>query len=662
MTNGSPSECAGRLGVESLSSEMVDVTVTDSVIDTWWDSIHIGSGPSRVRLLGDNQINGWLWFYDGDDGPVAGLDDKVVVQPTGQTSIDGSVVFHGGDDRLVLKAGAGQPCIALVGATCSSSITIRGELQFGDGDDALVLHAGSGKLAHFDIHGPAFNLERLDKSGSGTVRLPRDLHVVAPRSAFSLRDGTLVLRGALDLGARGTMTIRDAGRLSFEAGDVSSSPLDHGSVRAGGGLWFVEGAHPALQLELDSELVRDPVRRARAMEALRDHGIRVLGAGTRIHERSARRVLPRYDVPLLLTATGAPVAHPRDALPGNLVDGDTGRTVIVNISDPVPPKPGKEPPPRAPHLPERPWSGGPGLMAALTDQTLGGSTDAASGFSAGSPGLVGTDIRGVDESVWTRAFAGDVGGATLSGVTVGVDHPLGQGFRARFAATPSASAASSRDAASLEGSVLALGAGWSDGALSADLQLARSDASVDERSLSPLVGPLTTRQLSSAQTHLEARAGLSLDAGPLVFKPSFSAFGGLVERDPHTAHADLFAVDVPALERGYHGWGARIVASPRSWLPAATGVRWRPTFSLSNRSTDTGGPDFVALRHRHIDGVLDFVSDAPARVLPETEMSASFSLDVGGRSDDWSLSFGAIVAERDGDTDAAVRARFGLRF
>ncbi len=127
-------------------------------------------------------------------------------------------------------------------ANMTATTTIRGDVAFGDGSsDSLTFstcrqadinetnNACAGEsLSLGDLtldHTGAFTgLEQISKIGSGTLRLT---DLTSQGSTMALQDGDLRLRGHLDLGSSGTLTIHDASRLIF--GKTAS---DHDRITA----------------------------------------------------------------------------------------------------------------------------------------------------------------------------------------------------------------------------------------------------------------------------------------------------------------------------------------------------------------------------------------------------------------------------------------------
>ena len=178
-------------------------------------------GGRGVLNLADSRLAGNVLFADGD------YDDVLsITQRSGSGRIGGSVNFRGGDDELALDIAGGQ---------------------------------------HFVFGGPIFGLHTLTKKGGGWARFADAVHFSG--SSLNLDDGYLVIAGHLNIGD-GTLTVRNAGRLVFEAGlgGVLGDALGFGQISVGR-LHFEGDGRPFVLIQLDEGLSKDQADQARKLLA-----------------------------------------------------------------------------------------------------------------------------------------------------------------------------------------------------------------------------------------------------------------------------------------------------------------------------------------------------------------------------------------------------------
>ena len=198
---------------EGTANESIDVSMSGGSITTTGSSanpIHFASSAAAKTLA---------------------LRGATLTAPSGGTAVH----FGGtGNDKLTV--------LGHDTANMTATTTIRGDVAFGDGsNDSLTFSTcrqadidetnnacadeslSLGDLT-LDLTGAFTGLEQISKIGSGTLRLT---DLTSQGSTMALQDGDLRLRGHLDLGSRGTLTIHDASRLIF-----GKTATDHGRITA----------------------------------------------------------------------------------------------------------------------------------------------------------------------------------------------------------------------------------------------------------------------------------------------------------------------------------------------------------------------------------------------------------------------------------------------
>ena len=167
---------------------------------------------------------------------------------------------------------------------------IDGDVAFGGGgDDTLIINALA-DLGLSGITGDVTGVEDMIKRGSGTARVN---NVTFTGSSLTIEEGSLNVRGHVDLGTDGTVTVEDAGRLTMEIGDVGNDADDHGRVTAGGGV-TLEGDDPAVFAAYDPGLT-DAQRDSAAQAHLQSDGFTPFSEGTEVTASSGADVTLRTE-------------------------------------------------------------------------------------------------------------------------------------------------------------------------------------------------------------------------------------------------------------------------------------------------------------------------------------------------------------------------------
>ena len=261
---------AGMTGLRALTYgrgtatvEMTGGTVTASAVD---DPATAGVDEGGIGI----------WAGTGDDGMAsvtvggnAVVRAPVAARLVGGTTrltlnngfLDGDVEFGDGADTLE-ASGFGY---------------IGGDVSFGGGQDTLVLNVDT-EIGVSSIAGSVTGLEEMFKRGPGIARVH---DVTFTGSSLVVEEGRLNVRGHLDLGADGTATIKDSGRLTMEIGDVGANPEDHGRMTAGGGV-TLEGGQPAVFAAYDPGLTDE--QKGAAGSIFKRRGSRCLARGTKPHD------------------------------------------------------------------------------------------------------------------------------------------------------------------------------------------------------------------------------------------------------------------------------------------------------------------------------------------------------------------------------------------
>lgn len=535
-----------------------------------------------------------------------------------------------------------------------------------------------------------------DISGVGTLikRCPgiaRLQDVTFSGSRMVLEEGGLEIRGSVDLGSEGTVTVHDATRLTILVGDVTEDADDHGSLTAGGGVTFLQaqGAEeaPTIHVQVAPEAAGKAAAIQTALEAgdvqpIRAQIMKRAGDGTP-EGTEARAVTEATDgettvIGRFSSAGTASIDVPEgkglgvaegieepEAAGGGGGGGDSGPAIAIGGGALLA------------------FIFGSGLFddagaeeAALddcADARRGGWCTSLSLAAPGSPAAVEERARLGGLETWTRLVGTDtavpaagIADATAESLSLGMDARLPGGFRLGVAATPEMAASKSwrpgaASGAALQGSRFALRAGWRDGPLFADAELSQgryeSRATLDN----PAVGGALSGTLGLVQRQARATAGARIDLGGVRLTPALSPFAGALRQDAWTAESAALTADVPGASRRYSGVKAGLGVASAAWLPGPGGLRWRPDLRFSALSVDTDGPSSLAMRQSDKAGVLSFASRGAMADLPRRVHGLAAAATVAG-SGDWRLRVGYAGMEVDGDMEHGAGLRLQARF
>ncbi len=642
LTFGGGTAAVEMTGGTVVASAVDDPATTD--IDERgigvWASTGIG-GMAEVAVKGGAQVRAPL---------AAGLEGGTTALTLDNGFLLGDVEFGDGDDTL----------------TVSDFGYIAGDVSFGGGKDTLVFDVGPTRGVS-GIAGSVTGLHMMTKSGTGSARVH---DATFSGSALMVEDGGLIVRGHLDLGNTGSVTVHDAGRLTMEIGDIAADSEDHGRITAG--VVVLEGGDPALFAALDSGLSDE--QKDAAQQRLRTEGFTPLGEGTGLDTPHAEGAQLRTEL-----ETG------EERTVGTVETSDDGTVAMLDESEDlgVAPETVTEPPaPPAPSAPSAPSRGG-GSDGGKAIAIFGGSAFVFALFDLFDLFDVGPDDEepmtgefasvssfaqrtggaGAGTAYWVHALSGDApvlpgAAGSLRGARMGFDTRLGNGFHIGMSGAPQLEAGATDNA--FAGRRYALRGGWRSETFYANVGLSRGDyrartAFANLDGLGDLSGTFgLSHERSSAA--VGARSGI----GRLRVDSSLSLFAGSVEQESWTAESAALRAQVPAVSQRYDGWKARLALSSGDWLKTGS-VRWRPTLNLATARVSTDGPDSVWLRQSDKAGVLSFDAAASVDELPRTMHALGTGLSIA-RGEAWTLRGGYMAMLADGEPAHAAVARFRLRF
>ncbi len=649
-----------------------DVTVSGAGVPglralTW------GDGTATVEMTG-----GTVVASAADDPATADADESGIgiwastgAEGTARVTVGGGTVrapvaarLEGGTTRLTLRDGAfleGDVSFGTGADTLETAGYIGGDVSFGAGEDTLLFDVRDGIAS---VEGAITGLEDMIKRGAGTARVH---DATFTGSTLVVEQGNLEVRGHLNLGAEGRVTVKDAARLTALIGDIAARSTDHGRVTAGGGI-ALEGADPAIFASYDPTL--SAAQKAAAKQAL-EGGVALVSEGTR---------LTATGTVTLRTASGNTVGTVETSEAGGatitLAEGEN-----LSTADPAREEDRKE----QTTEPEEPVAAaaakdddkktalaiGGGVFSALAlieffdlfDVMFGDSAPAADGFAAWAPSTERTSEAGTGIVWWGQAMTGETpvpasAAGALHGLRMGATARLGDGFHLGLSGTPRM--AGEIDGNALAGHRYALRGGWESDALFANVDVAQGDylaqttfANLD--GLGRLSGAFGLRH-----ERTRAEMGARLELAGLRLDPSFSLFAGSLDRAAYTATSAALRSEIPALSQRYDGWKARVSLAPADWLEAGT-LRWRPELNLATARIATDGPEGLRVRQADRAGVLHFTTPAVAESLPRTMHAAGAAVSLA-RAGDWTLRGGYMALVADGEPIHAAAARFRLRF
>ena len=306
-----------------------DVTVTGAGM-TGLRALTYGAGTATVEMTGGTVTASAADDPATDDADESGIGIWAGTGATGtaRVTVRGGRVraplaarLEGGTTRLTLADGAfleGDVSFGAGADTLETAGYIGGDVSFGTGEDTLLFDVRDGVAS---IEGTITGIEDMIKRGTGTARVH---DATFAGSSLAVERGSLNVRGHLDLGADGTVTVEDAGRLTMEIGDIAADTTDHGRVTAGGGI-TLKGATPGVSAAYAPAL--DAAQRTAAASVLRSGEVKLVSAGTRFTTSSG--VAPT------LQTTDDETGEAKTV--GTLETTETGTTATLNPDEDLPP-------------------------------------------------------------------------------------------------------------------------------------------------------------------------------------------------------------------------------------------------------------------------------------------------------------------------------------
>ena len=641
-----------------------------------------GRGTATVRVVGgevsaEHATGRGLWARSGAAGRV----DATIAggaEVTARTAGNIAAQFQGGTTnvRLLDSTLAGR----VVFGTGRDTFTIRngrvtGAIAFSSGANTLNVHDDAWLERGFSTLGT------LNKRGSGNL-VVRGNATFSPGGRAVVENGGLTFTGQFNLGPRGTMRIHDSARLTAVLANPSARPR----ITAPGGLTFDGDAELFVQVAPGITLAQE--RGYLTQSRFRLANVNPIRNATPVTARTAGPVALRtVRGPSSVVEVGhIPLANGRTQMAQTVVRSGA-RLGVFDLDAP----------------------------ANIGDLTAGAATVASGAASlldaASEPGLrlggevaaLGAALFGVfdaevteyaqeqtplDETsamhgflesrardggleYWARSWAGDApvvsggGEATVRGYALGVDAPLGAGFRLGVATVPAV--ASSSDVgragtrARLDGARYALRAGWRGEVLHAGLSLSQGRYEAQSVFDNPVAGGGLAGRHALAQDHVHLGAGARMTWRGMQVTPAVSAHAGVLHHGAHTAHGSVFRADVPGFSQRYHGWRSELRLAPERWLRGPGSLRWRPTLHLYSQRTQTTAPDSLEVVQHDRAGVLSLNSRARVSDLPRTVHGLGATVDAV-HSESWRVQLGIAGMRSDGESDQAVLARLHVRF
>lgn len=643
-----------------------------------------GRGTATVQVLGGEvRATYWsgrgLWARTGNAGQVnvtiaggstvaARAAGNIAAQFAGgrtnvrllDSTIAGRVVFGGGRDTFTVRNGR-----------------VTGAIAFAAGADTLNVHDDAWLERGFSA------LETLNKRGSGNL-------VVRGNATFSaggravVENGGLTFTGRFNLGSRGTMRIHDSARLTAVLANPSARPR----ITAPGGLTFDGDAELFVQVAPGITLAQE--RAYLTQNQFRRVNVTPIANGTRVTARTTGPVALRTARgPSSVVKVGyIPLANGRTRTAGTVVTSGV-RLGVFDLAAPA----------NLGDLSAGADSLAAGVSSLLSapgesDLMLGGGVaelgaalfgvfdaevpefaqeDTPHGEASTMHGFLESRARDGALEYWTRSWSGDTpvlaSGAesTVRGYALGVDAPLGAGFRLGAAAMPAVASSTVSNgrrtgaSARLDGARYALRAGWRGEVLHAGLSLSQGRYEAQSVFDNPVAGGGLAGRYDLAQDHVHLGAGARMTWRGIQVAPAVSAHAGEMHHGAYTAHGSVFRAAVPAFSQRYHGWKSELRLSPARWWRGPRSLRWRPTLHIYTQRTQTNAPGSLDVMQSDRAGVLSLSSRARVSGLPRTVHGLGATVDAM-RSENWRLQFGVAGILADGESDQAVLARLHVRF
>ena len=572
-----------------------------------------------------------------------------------ESTIDGGVKFGSGRDTLTIRNGR-----------------VTGDLDFGPGADTLNVHGDAW------LEGNVSGFRTLNLRGRGNLVVRGN--TAAPSARAVLENGGLTFSGHFNLGS-GSMHIHDPARLTAVL-DITSAPP---RITATGGLRF--DGEEELFVQVTSNITAG--HEETYLGRLRSTRFNPITNGTPIQGRTGQVALRTAHGPSTVVEVGhIPLSSGETRTAGTVVTSGV-RLGVVDLGAPedfgdlytgfrtvTPGLPSSASTWRGPDL--MLGGGVAELSAALfgifnAEITQFAHEETPDGEALAMPGLVDLRARDGGLEYWTRAWAGDspvlAGGveATVRGYALGVDAPLGEGFRLGVAGSPGVVVSSESEerrtgaAARLDGAQFALRGSWHGKVFHAGASLSQGRYEAQSVFDNPVAGGGLVGRFDLAQNHALLGAGARLNWSGMQVAPTVSAHAGVLHHGAYTANGSVFRAEIPAFSQRYHGWKSELRLSPARWWRGPRSLRWRPSLHLYTQRTQTTGPGALEVVQRDRAGVLSLSSRARVSGLPRTVHGLGATVDAV-RSKNWRLQLGVAGMRADGETDQTVHARLHVRF
>ncbi len=619
------------------------------------------------------------------------------------SEIHGDINFGRGRDRLTLNAGAvirgdidfGEDSGGYITLTPEQSALLPAgcavDLDAPSRGDVLCITVSERNAPTVHIHGEVRNANRFCKGGKGAAFLHQGISFKG--SQASIEDGLLILGDHMNLGASGTLTVKDRAALRFRIGE---NDQDYGRVTAGTVTFEDDDsdtdttATPNLQVSKKS---------GASVSETSLTGLEFINAGSILGKPQGGSAAPLSGSLSITNAQGGVVGTSTVSDAGgsrkklSFTNVEDVNRILVTQNDP-------DPGTRTPVAPDPGDSGNDGTNTPDDPGGGGGSSGGGSGgggiAALGSVALIlaminrspeADDPMSEDEETatelsvtavdskqydrvrqggmefWTRSFQDDLPTARATGVranatgwSLGINTRPNKGFQAGISATPEVSitalgkAPDSRQNALFSGSGHAIHGGYRGGVFFA--RATRTEGSYDAyNSLSdPLSGGTVAGLVKVRNRQSALTMGLVQDIHRMRVKPKVMWFSGQLDGSQYQAANSLMRAAAPATTHSYRGWGGGLSVASRGWLPTGSDWRWRPQMQWTAHRLYT--TDFVSegqLRYADRAGITSFTMPAKAADMPRSVIGMTATVDAARSRapDSWrvKMGFGGAVVD-----------------
>ncbi len=577
-----------------------------------------------VVLIGD------IDFSQGDVADTFSMDSALVI---------GDIRFNGGADTIDFN---------------SNWTDVQGNIDFGDGADTLNVW-NSNTLARVNN---VSNVELVD-----------------------INNGNLVIRGHLDVGT-GVVEIHNAGRLSFEFGDVSSDPTDHGSLTAGT-VEYRSGSSEEIFVQLSEDLSDSQTQQVLNVLPGRNWNLMDVTTVDRSSTSATIPVKSEQNDSTRIEAVGMLYVDDGTVQFNAESTGDIGKVKLPNLNlDLIN---GQVDSPRgtarggkgSSRITDRELLVGIGLLGVLLGELMDEDEADAEFSSLTTPysqvrfsrdaRMPGSD-NSSESGAWARAATTAYQSYGLSALEANGDQ-FGwnlyntDGHFLNAFVVPNASVHSNLNSVSASGALYSLTGGWRDA--QRYLSMGVSYGKFDARSsiVDPTINGTLNSNSAFEHTQLRLGAGQTVDFAGASIRSSTSLFAGKVKHAAHEAQNSVMIAQIPGYEQRYFGakLGMKITSSDVWELPK--GASMKPHLKFSTARIGSSASSAMRVRQSDRLGVLEYGNSARIRQVPQRLNAFSLAADVnpsGNRRGNWRFGYGGV--EADGEHQyvafAAYRARF----